>query len=298
MAELSLGFVGFGEVSFCISSGLRDEGLSGICAYDVVLGSGTLYEENLRKRANEANVILCDTPEELFRSCKVIVCAVQAPYAGHAAKSALSHMSAGSLYVDVTTAAPAEKEHWEKEFQARSIYFADSAMMGPLTINRHKVPMIASGCGASLWQEKMVPLGMKIDVVKGPAGDGTRIKLVRSVFMKGLGALLVETFLLAHRSGLEDVVLKSISATVDQLPFEKTISRMLGADMIHAERRAHEVAESIALMETLRLKPVMAAATKERLELSAAMGLKDELAGLAPKTIEEACSVWDRKNYR
>jgi hypothetical protein len=51
-------------------------------------------------------------------------------------------------------------------------------------------------------------------------------------------------------------------------------------------------------METLRLKPVMAAATKERLELSAAMGLKDELAGLAPKTIEEACSVWDRKNYR
>ncbi|WP_286951424.1 MULTISPECIES: NAD(P)-dependent oxidoreductase [Aminobacterium] len=298
MAELSLGFVGFGEVSFCISSGLRDEGLSGICAYDVVLGSGTPYEENLRKRANEANVILCDTPEELFRSCNVIVSAVQAPYAGHAAKSALSHMSAGSLYVDVTTAAPAEKEHWEKEFQARSIYFADSAMMGPLTINRHKVPMIASGCGASLWQEKMVPLGMKIDVVKGPAGDGTRIKLVRSVFMKGLGALLVETFLLAHRSDLEDVVLKSISATVDQLPFEKTISRMLGADMIHAERRVHEVAESIALMETVGLKPVMAAATKERLELSAAMGLKDELAGVAPKTIEEACSVWDRKNYR
>ena len=57
---------------------------------------------------------------------------------------------------------------------------------------------------------------------------------------------------------------------------------MLGADMIHVERRAHEVAESIALMETLRLKPVMAAATKKTGALRP-MGLKDELAGLARK---------------
>jgi len=157
--------------------------------------------------------------------------------------------------------------------------------------------MTTSGKGANRWRELMTPFGMSIEVVSGDAGAASRIKLVRSVFMKGLEALMVETFLFARRCGVEDTILSSISGTINNVPFEKTIARMVSADTIHAERRSFEVAESITLMKEVGIVPVVASAVRERLERSAKLGTQKELGGVAPGSLQDVFRIWEEKQY-
>ena len=114
--------------------------------------------------------------------------------------------------------------------------------------------------------------------------------------MKGLEALLVETFLFARRSGAEDIVLSSLAATLN-VPFENTAQRMIAADLVHAERRAFEVEESIGQMRDVGVEPVMAEAIVRRLKKSAALGTREELGGVAPKTLEDVYGIWRKKEY-
>jgi 3-hydroxyisobutyrate dehydrogenase-like beta-hydroxyacid dehydrogenase len=198
--------------------------------------------------------------------------------------------------VDVTTAKPASKRDMEATFAAQGIRCVDGAMLGPLPVNGHRVPILASGAAAAEWAAIMTPYGMKIEVMEGHAGAASAIKLVRSVFMKGLEALFVETFLFARRSGAEDIVLSSLAETLN-VPFENTAQRMITADLVHAERRAFEVEESIGQMRDIGIEPIMAEATVRRLKKSAALGTREELGGVAPKTLADVYGIWQEKKY-
>ena len=63
--ELHIGFIGFREVGHAFASGLREEGVETVAAYDAVAltpGRG----EILRQRAEHAGVRLVSTLEELL----------------------------------------------------------------------------------------------------------------------------------------------------------------------------------------------------------------------------------------
>ena len=140
---------------------------------------------------------------------------------------------------------------------------------------------------------------MKISLV-GPGskpGAASRIKLARSVFMKGIEALIVETFLFARKMGIEENILASVTNSMDKESFKEMAARMAGADLVHSERRAFEVGEAMELMHEVGIEPLIAAGAKKRLEKSASLGMNKELGGKAPKTFEEVFAVWEKKNY-
>jgi 3-hydroxyisobutyrate dehydrogenase-like beta-hydroxyacid dehydrogenase len=291
-----LGFIGFGEVAYHMSKGLEGAGWGDIVGFDAALSNDGAYADTIRSRAAEAGAVLCDSLADMLARADVVIAAVQAKYAPQAARDALPLMRAGQFYVDVTTAKPASKREMEDAFSARGIRCVDGAMLGPLPVNGHRVPILASGAAAAEWAAMMAPYGMKIEVTEGHAGAASAIKLVRSVFMKGLEALLVETFLFARRSGAEDIVLSSLAATLN-VPFENTAQRMIAADLVHAERRAFEVEESIGQMRDVGVEPIMAEAIVRRLKKSASLGTREELGGVAPKTLADVYGIWQKKNY-
>ncbi|PKL01880.1 MAG: hypothetical protein CVV55_07300 [Synergistetes bacterium HGW-Synergistetes-2] len=250
----------------------------------------------MRSRANEAGIELKDSLPEMLREADAVISALPAKFAPAAAEEALQLAPDIEFYVDVTTAKPAEKKRLERLFADKKIKFVDCAMLGPLPVYGHSVPILSSGAGAQEWANTMNPFGMKIDVTEGDAGTASSIKLVRSVFMKGLEALLVESFLFARKSGAEHVVLDSIAETL-KVPFQQTAQRMIAADLVHAERRAFEVGESIELMQDLGVEPIMAEAIVKRLTKSAALGTREELGGVPPKTLSEVYEMWLRKQY-
>lgn len=293
----AIGFLGFGEVGYFMSKGFGDEGLGPVYAFDAAGSDKGAVAGEIAARAGECGVVLCAAPGELVNNVDVVISAVPAKHAYDAASEVLKHDGDINLYVDVSTAKPTVKKHLEKLFLAKGILYADSAIMGPLPNHLHKVPILASGNGADKWRELMTPWGMRIDAIEGEAGTATAIKLVRSVFMKGLEALLVESFLFARKSGVEDIVLKSLSETLDEYTFAHTANRMMGADLVHAGRRAFEVGESVELMEEAGIEPIMAQAVIKRLRKSASLGTRYELGGVPPKTLSETYSIWIQKGH-
>lgn len=297
---MSFAFIGFGEVSYSISKGLRADfpGKITLTAYDAVLGSGKPIEQTVRERAAEVSVTLADTLEAAIQNADIVFCAVQGAYSLDVGKSARDYLKPGAIYIDLTTANPAHKLELEKFFTAKKFEFVDAAMLGPLPLYLHKVPMLISGSGVSKAEKRMRDCNMDITPVQGPAGEASKIKLTRSVFMKGLQALLVETFLFARTAGVEDIVMQSIAETMGKSSFTDTAKRLITADLVHAERRAHEVSDSVLVMESLGLTPIVATAVAQRLKASAALGLREELGGKAPANLDAVYALWEKKNYK
>ncbi|HPF84828.1 MAG TPA: DUF1932 domain-containing protein [Aminivibrio sp.] len=293
---VTLGFLGFGEVGYYMAKGLKTAGFGRIVAFDKAAADGGPFARTIGSRAEEAGVELVSSLQDMLGLAEVVVSALPAKYSLSAAREAAGYTTAARLFVDVSTAKPSEKREMEGLFAGKGILFADGAMLGPLPTYGHTVPILASGSGAAQWAEMMTPFGMKIDLAEGPAGAASSIKLVRSVFMKGLEALLVETFLFAKKSGAEEIVLESLAETLN-VPFQNTARRMIAADLVHAERRAFEVGESVELMKDLGIEPIMAEAVIRRLKKSAALGTREELGGVPPKSLPEVYEIWRTKGH-
>lgn len=294
-----IAFIGFGEVAYCISKGLREDLADppAISGYDIALGSGSAYEATLKSRAAEVGATLFSSVADAVQGADIVFSAVQGGYAVDAGKSARDRMKKGALYIDLTTANPDHKLELEKHFAEKGISFVDSAMLGPLPIYKHKVPMLISGSGTKEAESAMRAMHMDVTPVAGAAGSASKIKLIRSVYMKGLQALLVETFVFAHKAGVESMVLDSISGTMSATSFPETVKRLVAADLIHAERRAHEVEESIGVMKDMGIAPTVSTAVVKRLKASASLGYREELGGKAPGSLDEVFALWDKKNY-
>ena len=50
-------------------------------------------------------------------------------------------------------------------------------------------------------------------------------------------------------------------------------------------------------MEECGIEPLMCRAAIQRMNRTASLGLKQELKGVTPKTVEEVFALWDAKNY-
>ncbi len=146
--ETKVGFIGFGEAGFHMAAGLGREGLKGINAFDVALDRGGSYADTVKDRAARAEVGLALSPKALAEASTIIFCAVQAQYAEEVAASVLTHIRPGTLYVDVTTALPAQKKAIADTFAARELSYIDGAMMGSLPTDEHRVATYCSGVGA------------------------------------------------------------------------------------------------------------------------------------------------------
>lgn len=294
---MRIGFIGFGEVGYFTAKGLAEEGVEGIVAYDAALEKEGDYRATVLSRAERAGVTLVSLAD-LAASADVIFCAVQAQYAPDVAAKALPFIRPGTMYADLTTAKPLQKQAAAAKFSEKGLAFVDGAIMGSLIIDAHKVPMLCSGEGAETLRETMNKHGMRMTYVPGKAGAASTLKLVRSSFTKGAEALAVETMLFARKMGVEDETMRSLAEFYGRMPFDAMLSHYIRGNVIHAGRRAHEARDCAELMEDIGIDPVMARATAERLQSMADLNLKEKLGGVTPSADAEVYALWEKTKYR
>jgi 3-hydroxyisobutyrate dehydrogenase-like beta-hydroxyacid dehydrogenase len=75
----------------------------------------------------------------------------------------------------------------------RGLPFADVALMAPVPGNGLATPSLASGPGAESYGGIVSSLGGIVDVIGERPGDAAARKLLRSVVVKGLAALVIES---------------------------------------------------------------------------------------------------------
>lgn len=289
---MKLGFIGFGEVGYEMSKGFKSAGLDTILAFDA-MQEHPVYGKLVQERVLASGVTLVSSSAEVLDNSDVIIVAVPGDKALQTAQGLRPLLKKATLYVDVSASSPEIKKNIWEEIKATGACFVDAAMLGPLPVYQQKVPTLVSGNGSDQFMTLMKPYGMDLEKVSETPGEATGIKLVRSIFMKGLPALFIEVLEAASIMKVDHLVLPSIAATMNACSFEQTFNRLVTGSAVHAERRAHEMLNVIEMLEGIHVKPTMSKATYERLSWLAAKKLKEKFAGKTPKEWREVVTAWE-----
>lgn len=260
---MRIGFIGFGEAAFNISLGLGQEGLENILAFDAMLNHAVMGQQ-VKSRAKQANVSLVATEEDLIHASDIVFAAVPSSYTLDVCEKAKKVLRKDQIYADVSASTPDVKKQIWQTLASTGVLFVDAAMLGSLPQDKHKVPITASGNGAERLKEIMSPYGMNITCVGGGAGAASAIKLVRSVFMKGIAALMIETMQGADAYQVTDEIIASISKSMDGIPFTKHLDRLITGTAIHAKRRSSELSGAIEMLQEANLSACMTKSSKEK----------------------------------
>ena len=100
--------------------------------------------------------------------------------------------------------------------------------------------------------------------------------------MKGLAALMIEMLQAASAYQVSDEVIRSISTSMDNIPFTAHLDRLVVSTAIHAARRAKELEGSIEMLKHKSLDASMSIAAKKKHELLAKDTFAKSWTGEAP----------------
>jgi 3-hydroxyisobutyrate dehydrogenase-like beta-hydroxyacid dehydrogenase len=262
---MNIGFIGFGEAAYQISLGLAGEGLTGIRANDAMMDHEVMGKQ-VHNRAQKAGVTLVASAREVAQWADIVFAAVPSSFTLDVCNEIQDLLRPGQIYVDVSASTPATKQAIWAAIQNTGVLFVDAAMLGSLPKDKHQVPITASGNGAEQFKQLMTPYGMKITTAGEKAGAASAIKLVRSIFMKGIASLMIEMLQGADAYGVTDKVVDSLGASMDHIAFTSHLDRLVTGTALHCTRRAAELKGSIAMLAEAEISPEMTVATKHRLE--------------------------------
>ena len=265
---MNIGFVGFGEASYSLAKGLKSEGINNMKAFDVNVFNNEC-NSLIKKRSNELNMKVTDSYEGFFDGIDYVFVAVPAFVALDACREISAYIKDTCIYVDVSASSPAIKDKCKNILDEKNVSYIDASMLGSLPKLKHKVPFYVSGEKAKKFIEDFEKYGMNITYVNEKPGSATSIKLIRSIFMKGISALMIELVMASDSYGVSDFVLNSISDSLDGISFMSHLNRISTGSAIHAKRRAFEIGGSIEMLEDKNLDSLMSEATKKKLEILA-----------------------------
>jgi len=208
----------------------------------------------------------------------VVLSLVGAGAAASVARDALPAMPVGAIYADLNTAAPELKQEIAALAAAHGIAMADVAVLAPVPRAGHGTELLASGPGAAALRGRLGLLGVPLAVVDGPAGEAARLRLLRSVFMKGLATLIVEGVGAARAVGAEDWLRGQMAQELGP-DGAALVDRLIEGTHRHAVRREHEMRDALAALEATGQPTDMTRATLAWFERLVAEGQGQDPAG-------------------
>lgn len=233
---------------------------SHVAAFDIKTDDAGQCEAMLsRYRAH--GVVGGDGPAPALGGAEVVFSVVTADQALAAAQSAAENLPGGALWLDCNSCAPETKRAAAGVIEAAGGRYVDVAVMSPVHPKGHRVPLLVSGPHATEARDVLLTFEMCPEVAGEAVGQASAIKMLRSVMIKGLEALMAECLLSARRAGVEEQVLSSLEASDPDIAWRRRASYNLERMMMHGVRRAAEMREVAATVADLDLPNGMSAAT-------------------------------------
>jgi 3-hydroxyisobutyrate dehydrogenase-like beta-hydroxyacid dehydrogenase len=282
----SIGFIGFGEAAFHLAKGFRTEGIEETAAFDIHTSTPQLGDV-IRERASESGTRLLSSLPDVLQQFDIVFSAVTAANAGDVAEGAATYLGPRHIYIDINSVSPALKQRIDRLVTRQGARFVEAAVMAAVPAHGHRVPMSLCGSGSQAFAELMRPYGMHLDLLDGPVGSASALKMFRSVVIKGLEALLLECLIAAEQYGAGERVLKGVGDSFPGIDWNQVANYLIGRTAIHGERRAHEMEEVARTLEDVGVDPIMASAAVSRLKWCAGLNLKSRFGSVQPKDYHE-----------
>jgi len=294
---LVFAFIGFGELGGCLAERLSRSGRIEVRAYAPPNASAAAAQA-LEERLERCRARRSSSVAEAVAGAGAVVSVVPPGVALQSAEACVPLLADGTLYVDLTAASLADAEVAAALFDPTGADYVDGAVLGTVATSGAEVPIVLSGAGASRWQALVSPAGLRVSVIDAPAGHATLLKLLRSVYMKGRDALIVEMTLAARRYGLEREVLATVKGPGESVPFPQLAERVLCALAVHEGRRADELHASSEVVAAAGIDPVVSRAGSEVLRALADLGLRDAFDHERAPSAAEVLAAIDERSGR
>jgi 3-hydroxyisobutyrate dehydrogenase-like beta-hydroxyacid dehydrogenase len=167
--------------------------------------------------------------------------------------------------LDLNSVSPETKCEIARTLSESSAAFVEAAVMAPVSPQRLKVPMLLGGAHAATAAERLQAIGLNVKPISDRIGVASAIKMCRSIIIKGLEAITVESMFTARRYGAEKEVLESLAATYPGMSWNGTLPDYLISRVAeHGKRRAAEMREAAQTVSDAGLEPLTALATARR----------------------------------
>jgi 3-hydroxyisobutyrate dehydrogenase-like beta-hydroxyacid dehydrogenase len=247
-----------------------------LIAADLVATGATVIGYDPAPVATPAGVARVERPEPVAEGADLVMALTAAADAESALDQAAGSIDGGSIYADLCTGSAELKRRLAGRCGRRGVLFADVAMMAMVPGRGLATPMLASGPGAERFVELATPLGAVVEAVGAEPGTAATRKLLRSVFMKGAAALMIEALMAAERSGDAEWLWSNLVGEITAADRE-WVERLVTSTGPHALRRLHEMEASRDQLSDLGVDPMMTAATVARLRHLLDHGMPDRI---------------------
>ena len=284
MQGTRLGLIGYGEVGGIFCTGLKPQ-VDGVHAWDLKLADAAAAAP-LRERAARDGVTLCDSSSALCAASDLVISAVTASNTVAVARDAAAHLRPGTVFLDLNSASPGAKRQAAGLVEAAGGRYVEAGVMTSVPPYGIRVPMLLGGPHAEALAERLRAFGMDATAVSPELGVASAIKMCRSVMIKGLEALVIESYTAARAYGVEDYVLPTLQETFPSIDWTEQGRYFYSRVVQHGRRRAEEMREVANTVREAGFEPWMAAATAEK---------QDWVAGLAAQGLfvdVEAAGGW------
>ena len=233
-APITLGLIGYGEVGKTFATGLKNAAGHGIAAQPGMA--------------------------QLCQASRLIISAVTASNTLAVAEEAARHLLPGTLLLDLNSASPGTKQRAAEVIEAAGGHYVEAGVMTSVPPYGIRVPMLLGGAHAAPLAELLRGWGMDATPVSERIGVASAIKMCRSVMIKGLEALVIESYSTARAYGVEDHVLPTLQETFPSIDWSAQGAYFFSRVVQHGRRRAEEMRESAATVREAGFEPLMASA--------------------------------------
>lgn len=255
--------IGFGEAGGILGSDLAKQRID-VSTFDILMKSKKARAAMLAKAA-AGGVRAKDSLCEAVRDADLVISAVTASSAASVAREAASILRGGQFFLDINSVSPETKRKEAQRFARSKAHFVEAAVMAPVPPQRLKVPMLLGGERAALLAPRLQAMGMNARAVSDQVGVASAIKMCRSVMIKGLEALAIESLFAARRYGAEDAVLASFDASYPSMGWKgKLPDYLISRVAEHGRRRAAEMREAALAVADVGVDPMLTERTARR----------------------------------
>jgi 3-hydroxyisobutyrate dehydrogenase-like beta-hydroxyacid dehydrogenase len=267
----SIGLIGYGEVGKTFSAGLKvPSGVSRMSAWDLKFSNPSLSTAE-RAHAAQRGVDACLSMQALCHASELVISAVTASSTLAVAKEAALHMRSGSVFLDLNSASPGTKQQCAVLIEAAGAHYVEAGVMTSVPPHGIKTPMLLGGPKAAEMAPLLASWGMDAKAVSDKLGVASAIKMCRSVMIKGLEALVIESYTTARAYGVEDHLLPTLAETFPSIDWEKTGAYFFSRVVQHGQRRAEEMREAAHTVKEAGFEPLMTDAIADKQQLIASL---------------------------
>jgi 3-hydroxyisobutyrate dehydrogenase-like beta-hydroxyacid dehydrogenase len=228
---------------------------------------------------NAAAEIAAASLDRIIQGASLVLSTVTTSVALEAARQCVPHLVAAQTYVDFNATEPGVKLEIAAALAPGGAAFVEGAILGAVGVSGAKTEILLGGPHARAAERVLAgELGLNARFYSDTLGQASMFKMLRSVFSKGLEALLIEFLVAGERAGIREDLWHEVTALTARHPFEQSASNWVRSHATAHARRHVEMQQVTAVLRQLGVDPLMTAATEAFFARSAGLGLQEKFA--------------------